>query len=122
MTISVDIDTVGYEEDRSRGHFFRFFHQNGLQQCIADLNTVVKTDLIVMDANRILLTNGPSGPGQTRDEKTVIAGTDPVAIDAYGTRLLGRNPNDIGHIRYAHELGVGEMDLNKISIKELSLN
>jgi uncharacterized protein (DUF362 family) len=100
----------------------RFFHQNGLQQCIADMNTVVKTDLIVMDANRILLTNGPSGPGQTRDEKAVIAGTDPVAIDAYGTTLLGRDPNDIGHIRYAHELGVGEMDLSKISVKELSLN
>ncbi len=97
-------------------------HQNGLQQCIADLNTVVKTDLIVMDATRILLTNGPNGPGQTRDEKAVIAGTDPVAIDAYGTRLLGRNPNDIGHIRCGHELGLGEMDLNRINIKELSLN
>jgi uncharacterized protein (DUF362 family) len=100
----------------------RFFHQNGLQQCIADLSTVVKTDLIVMDANRILLTNGPSGPGRTRDEKTVIAGTDPVAMDAYGTTLLGRNPSDIGHIRYAHELGIGEIDLSKISVKELSLN
>jgi uncharacterized protein (DUF362 family) len=100
----------------------RFLHQNGLQQCIADLSTVVKTDLIVMDATRILLTNGPSGPGQTRDERAVIAGTDPVAIDAHGTTLLGRNPDDIGHIRYAYELGVGEMDLNKVSVKEFALN
>lgn len=100
----------------------RYFHQNGLHQCIADLSTVVKTDLIVMDANRILLTNGPSGPGQTRDEKTVVAGTDPVAIDAYATTLLDRNPSDIGHIRYAHELGVGEIDLNQIKVKEISLN
>jgi uncharacterized protein (DUF362 family) len=100
----------------------RFLHQNGLQQCIADLNTVVKTDLIVMDATRILLTNGPSGPGQTRDERAVIAGTDPVAIDAYGTTLLGRNPSDIGHIRYAYELGVGEMDLDKVNVKEISVN
>ena len=100
----------------------RYFHQNGLHQCIADLSTVVKTDLIVMDANRILLTNGPSGPGQTREEKTVIVGTDPVAIDAYATELLGRNPNDIDHIRFAYELGVGEMDLSKMSIKEISGN
>jgi uncharacterized protein (DUF362 family) len=68
------------------------------------------------------LTNGPSGPGQTREEKTVIAGTDPVAIDAYATTLLDRNPNDIDHIRFAYELGVGEMDLNKISIKEISVS
>ena len=100
----------------------RFLHQNGLQQCIADLSTVVKTDLIVMDATRILLTNGPSGPGQTRDEKAVIAGTDPVAIDTYGTTLLGRNPNNIGHIQYAYELGVGEMDLSKMRIKEFAVN
>jgi uncharacterized protein (DUF362 family) len=100
----------------------RYFHQYGLHQCIADLSTAVKTDLIVMDANRILLTNGPSGPGQTREEKTVIAGTDPVAIDAYATTLLDRNPNDIDHIRFAYELGVGEMDLNKISIKEISVS
>ena len=100
----------------------RYFHQYGLHQCIADLSTAVKTDLIVMDANRILLTNGPSGPGQTREERTVIAGTDPVAIDAYGTTLLGRNPGDIDHIRYAYELGVGEMDLNKTNIQEIGVS
>lgn len=100
----------------------QYFHRYGLHQCIADLNTAVKTNLILMDATRILLTNGPSGPGQTRDEKTVIAGTDPVAMDAYGTTLLDRNPSDIDYIRYAHELGVGEMDLNTIKIKEISVN
>ena len=99
----------------------RYFHQYGLHQCIADLSTAVKTDLIVMDANRILLTNGPSGPGQTREEKTVIAGTDPVAIDAYATTLLGRNPNDIDHIRFAYELGVGEMALENLRIQEVSV-
>jgi uncharacterized protein (DUF362 family) len=99
-----------------------YFHQNGLHQSIADLSTVVKTDLIIMDANRILLTNGPSGPGQTRDDKTVIAGTDPVAIDAYATGLLNRKPEDIGHIQYAYELGVGEIDLKKLSVKEVTVN
>jgi uncharacterized protein (DUF362 family) len=97
-----------------------FFHTNGLHQCIADLSTVVRQDLIIMDANRVLLTNGPSGPGQTSEEKTVIAGTDPVAIDAYATTLLRRDPHDIRHIQYAHELGIGEMDLKKLNIKEIS--
>jgi uncharacterized protein (DUF362 family) len=97
-----------------------YFHQNGLHQAIADLSTVVKPDLIVMDANRILLTNGPGGPGQTRDDKTVIAGTDPVAVDSYSTTLFNRTPSDIRHIQYAYELGVGEIDLKKLNIKEIS--
>jgi len=88
-----------------------YFHQNGLHQAIADLNTVVKPDLIIMDANRILLTNGPSGPGQTRDDKSVIAGTDPVAVDAYCTALFNRSPEDIRHIQYAYELGDTYQDI-----------
>lgn len=98
-----------------------YFHQNGLHQAIADLSTVVKPDLIIMDANRILLTNGPNGPGQTRDDKMVIAGTDPVAVDAYATTLFNRAPENISHIQYAYELGVGEIDLKKLNIKEISV-
>jgi len=97
------------------------FHQYGLHQSIADLNTAVRPDLIVMDANRILMTNGPSGPGQTRDARTVIAGTDPVAVDSYSTALMDRNPMDIGHIRYAYEQGVGEIDVEKLNIDKIAL-
>jgi len=97
------------------------FHQYGLHQSIADLSTAVRPDLIVMDANRILLTNGPSGPGQTRDALTVVAGTDPVAMDVYGTTLLDRNPMDIGHIRYAYQQGVGEIDMEKLTIDTIAL-
>ena len=99
-----------------------YFHRNGLHQAIADLSTMVKPDLIIMDANRILLSNGPSGPGQTRDDKTVIAGTDPVAIDAYCTTLFNRTPRDIPHIEYAYELGVGEMNLKKLNIDDIEVN
>lgn len=100
----------------------QYFHQNGLHQAIADVSTVVRTDLIIMDANRILLTNGPSGPGQTRDDKTVIAGTDQVAVDAYTATLFNRTPQDIRHIQYAYELGMGEINLKKLNIKKISVN
>lgn len=99
-----------------------YFHENGLNQAIADLSTVIKPDLILMDANRVLLTNGPGGPGQTRDDKTVIAGTDPVAIDSFSSTLLFNMKGwDIPHINYAYELGVGEMDLKKLTIRELAV-
>jgi len=63
-----------------------------------------------------MLRNGPSG-GRLEDVEVrnlVFAGTDPVALDAYGTTLFGLKPADIGYIVKAHQAGRGEMDLDKI--------
>ena len=95
------------------------WHQNSLDQCIADYITAIRPDLTILDANRILLTNGPKGPGKTKDVCKVIAGVDPVAVDAYGTTLFGMKPEDIGHIKLAAEHGVGEIDLSKVKIKNV---
>ena len=93
------------------------WHQaESLDQCIADYITAVRPDLTVLDATRILLTNGPKGPGETKDVKKIIASADPVAVDAYGATLFGLKAQDIGHIRLAHELGVGEIDLKKLKL------
>lgn len=93
------------------------WHETDLDQCIADYATAIKPDLIVLDATRILLTNGPKGPGETKAVKKVIAGVDPVAVDAFGATLFGMKASDISHIRLAHELGVGEIDLKKMRVK-----
>lgn len=90
-----------------------------LDQCIADFVSEVRPDLVVLDAVRLLLTNGPKGPGRTRDQFTVVAGTDPVAVDAYGATLLARKPESIGHIRLASEMGLGVMDLKRVAIKHV---
>jgi uncharacterized protein (DUF362 family) len=90
----------------------------GLHQNIADMNLILRPDLHVLDATRIMLRNGPSG-GRLEDVEVrnlVFAGTDPVALDAYGTTLFGLKPEDIGHITRAHELGRGEMNLVKIKL------
>lgn len=92
------------------------WHANALDQCIADYATAIRPDLTILDANRILLTGGPKGPGKTKDVGQVVAGVDPVAIDAYGATLFGLDPGEVGHIRLAHELGAGELDLDKLNI------
>jgi uncharacterized protein (DUF362 family) len=88
----------------------------GLAQNIADMNLILRPDLNVLDATRIMVKNGPKG-GRLEDVQVrnlVAASSDPVALDAFGTTLFGLKPADIGHIVKAHEAGRGEMDLNKI--------
>jgi uncharacterized protein (DUF362 family) len=90
----------------------------GLHQNIADMNLLLRPDLHVLDATRIMLRNGPSG-GSLEDvavKNLVFAGADPVALDAIGTGLFGMKPADIGYIIKAHQAGRGEMDLNKIKV------
>ena len=92
-------------------------HQN-IGQKLADLATVVKPKLTVIDATRVLLRNGPQG-GDIDDVKildTVIASADPVASDAYATTLFGLQPKEISSTVAAYKLGLGEMDLAKMRI------
>lgn len=90
-----------------------------LNQCIADFATAVKAHLTIVDANRILLTNGPKGPGKTKDTRQVIAGIDPVALDSYSVTLFGTSGEKVSHIMNAYKLGVGEIDLKKVNIKRV---
>jgi uncharacterized protein (DUF362 family) len=92
-------------------------HHN-LGQELADLATVVQPKLTVIDATRMLLRNGPQG-GRLDDVKvadTVIASVDPVAADAYATTLFGLAPEAIESTVAAYNMGLGEMDLQKMQI------
>ncbi len=89
-----------------------------LDAYLADLNTALKFDLVVLDAVRILTGNGPQG-GRLSDVRkidTVIAGTDPVAIDSFGATLFGIAGRDVPHVLRAHEQGLGEIDLARIRV------
>ena len=103
----------------------RYFHEvNDIHRAIAELTAIIRPNLTIVDATQVLLTRGPEGPGQTKQLNTIIAGTDPVAVDAYATTLERWNgqklePKDIGYIVAAHELKLGEIDLNKVNIKEV---
>jgi uncharacterized protein (DUF362 family) len=102
-------------------------HKIDLHQCIADINTVRKPDLVVMDAIRILTTNGPKGPGKTEDIGEVITSTDIVAIDAYAAAFFKHpktgkpfKPQEIRFVKNAYDLGLGEIDLSKVKVKKVS--
>ena len=98
------------------------WHVAHLDQRIADVNTAVHPDLVILDAYRILTDHGPTGgsPGDVKMAQTVALATDIVAVDAFGTTLFGKKPSDIKHIGFAHEMGLGEMDLEKINVREVT--
>ena len=96
-------------------------HQR-LDECLADVATAIKPTLTVLDAIRILTDNGPQG-GNLKDVKqlnTIIVSTDQVAVDAYGATLFGLQGGDLGYVRTAHRIGLGTMDLSKVTIKTIT--
>jgi uncharacterized protein (DUF362 family) len=99
------------------------FHQGGtyLHQSIADLASVIRPHLCVVDATTILMENGPGGPGRTLRPKEVIAGTDMVALDAFCCPLLKLKPADVGHIVYLDASGRGQADVSKKRIVRIML-
>ncbi|MHB8791456.1 MAG: DUF362 domain-containing protein [Desulfobulbaceae bacterium] len=94
---------------------------HGIGQKLADLATVLRPSLNIIDATRMLMANGPQG-GRLEDVKagnTIIASVDPVAADAYATTLFGLEPGDIESTVAAHAMGLGEMDLSRMQIKRI---
>ena len=71
-----------------------------LGQCIADLNALVRPQLTVIDAVRILTAYGPTGGSLSYVKKldTVIASPDIVAADSYAACLFGLKPEDLAYI------------------------
>jgi uncharacterized protein (DUF362 family) len=89
-----------------------------INEALSDVNSVLKSHLVVIDATRVLTAHGPQG-GNLRDVKIlnkVIASTDIVAADAYATTLFGHRPEDISVTVAAHKRGLGEIDLKKVRI------
>ncbi|MDF2855259.1 MAG: hypothetical protein K0Q87_1110 [Neobacillus sp.] len=93
-----------------------YFHRTDLTQCIAELAAFRKPHLTIVDATRGIIDNGPTGPGTIREWNQVIFGVDPVAVDTYATTLFGLKPEEIGYLTAAAQLGVGEMDLQRLTV------
>lgn len=98
------------------------FHTN-LGQRIADLTSLLKPTLTIVDAVRILMNHGPTG-GNLDDVKmtnTVIASRDIVAADAYAAILFDLTGNDIPAVRLAAQMGLGNMDMKNIKLEQINI-
>jgi len=97
-------------------------HQN-IHTSIVDLAHAMRPTLTVMDAVRVLKSNGPTG-GSLSDvalENTLIAGVDEVAIDAYSLQLLDLQPDQVPFLAMAQQRGLGVVDWHQLRVSETQL-
>lgn len=93
------------------------------REMIAEINSVYKPDLIVMDGVIKFVDRGPM-EGSRVEANVFVAGTDKIAIDAVGVailRILGTTPEvtngpifEQDQIKRAVELGLGVSSPNNI--------
>jgi len=91
-------------------------HQR-IHESLADLADFMRPTLTLMDAYRVLLRNGPTG-GSLSDvalKKTLIAGTDPVALDAYAAKAYwDLDYHTLRYLKLAQDRGLGIMNFENV--------
>jgi len=93
----------------------KIIHFLGLDHGIVDLNSVVKPNLTVIDG---LIGMEGLGPliGKAVKLGVIIAGFNVVSVDSIASYVMGIDPYDILHIRYAGERGLGIIELDKVEV------
>ena len=106
----------------------RFFHQNDLQQCIADICTWQKRPVLnIVDAYRMMHQNGPQGKSaaDVATLKSIIVSPDIVAVDTAALALFNQvkklDREAVGHIGKGEALKLGSTDLKKMNIKRIKI-
>ena len=63
------------------------FHRSHLQEKIAELNTIIRSDLVIMDARKCFINKGPD-KGDIRNPNLILASKSRTAIDAEGVKII----------------------------------
>jgi len=101
------------------GHWKKSAFHARMHRSIFDLNTYRKPDLAIVDASVGMAKSHLGGPTCDPPVGKLIAGFDPVAVDAAGARLLGLDWREVEHICLADgRLGSAEAGLN--AVRDLS--
>ena len=91
-------------------------HQK-IHESLVDLADFVRPTLTIIDCYRILVRNGPTG-GNLEDvllKKTLVAGTDPVALDAYVAKAYWNMEVDaLPYLKMAASRGLGTYQFEKV--------
>lgn len=87
---------------------------NPLSEKIVDLVSIIKPSVAVIDG--VIAGEGHETSGNPVVMNIVIAGTDPVAVDAVGSAVMSIPPSTVKHLRLAEERGLGTCNLDRIEV------
>jgi uncharacterized protein (DUF362 family) len=94
------------------------FHGANLHRAIAQLNSVVVPDVILVDGMQGDLSS-ELGRNTVKMERLLL-GTNPVEVDSVVADMLGYAPRDIRHLSHSADAGLGNCDLNRIELRALN--
>lgn len=89
-------------------------HFRRVQEKIAELNKIIPSDLVIMDARKCFISKGPA-EGELREPGLILASRDRVAVDVEGIKIIqsfegnslkGIDPLEIPQIKRAMEFGI----------------
>jgi len=92
-------------------------HFRNLQPKIAELNSYIHPNIVVMDARKCFINGGPY-KGEVRASNLIMCSTDRIAIDVEGIRVIqnypgnslaGDDPLEIPHIKMALAIGIDQV-------------
>ena len=101
-----------------------YWHSHDLNQCIADYALYEKKPALnVIDCYNVMVKNGPQGVSKEDVVlmKSQILTTDWVAGDTAGAAMLKIPVEKIEYIPIAHKMGLGNMNLDSLSIKRIKM-
>ena len=91
-------------------------HQK-IHESLVDLADFMRPTLTLIDCYRVLIRNGPIG-GNLEDvllKKTLVAGTDPVALDAYVAKAYWNlEVSSLPYLQMAAQRGLGTCEFEKV--------
>jgi uncharacterized protein (DUF362 family) len=98
-------------------------HQR-IHESLADLLAFARPTLTILDAYRVLMRGGPTG-GSLADvefKKTLLAGTDPVAIDSYAAKAFwDLDYQQLPFLRIAQARGLRKMNFEEARTKVVAV-
>lgn len=104
------------------------FHKNDLQQSIADICTLQKKAVLnVVDAYRVLKTNGPRGRSASDVvlSKALFISQDIVAVDTAAAKFFNQIRSmplaDVSHIANGEALKIGTTNIDALNVKRISM-
>ncbi|MFZ0953215.1 MAG: DUF362 domain-containing protein [Candidatus Sulfotelmatobacter sp.] len=98
-------------------------HQK-IHESLVDLADFIRPTLTIIDCYRVLIRNGPTGGnlGDVVLKKTLVAGTDPVALDAYVAKAYWNlEVSSLPYLKMASQRGLGTYEFGKLRTRVRSI-